>query len=180
MEVTFFRHGIAVDRADPLAPVDRERPLTLEGKNRLEAAARGLRALDLKPALIATSPYKRCVQSARVIAQALALPKKSVVELECLTPDADPRAVWPELELLGREALLCVGHGGALEPVAGLALGLPLTLPDDEPGTPGPAYRALHIKKSGALHLEVAFAPELQGRLAWLLSPKVLRQLGRR
>jgi len=180
MEVTLFRHGIAVDRADPLAPVDFERPLTLDGKNRLEAAARGLRALDIKPTLVASSPYKRCVQSARVIAQALALPKKSVLELDCLAPDADPRTVWPELELLGREALVLVGHGGALEPVAGLALGLPLQLPDDEPGAPGPAYRALHLKKSGALHLEVTFDPELRARLGWLLSPKLLRQLGRR
>lgn len=180
MEVTFFRHGIAVDRADPLAPIDFERPLTLDGKNKAEAAARGLRTLDLKPSLVASSPYRRCVQSARIVAEAFALPKRSVVELECLAPDGDPLLVWPELALLGREALICVGHGGAIEPVAGLAIGLPAHLPDDPPGLPGLAYRTLHIKKSGALHLAVDFSPELRGRLEWLLSPKILRQLGRR
>ena len=180
MEVTFFRHGIAVDRADPLAPVDFERPLTLDGKNKTEAAARGLRALDLKPSLVVSSPYRRCVQSARVVAEAFALPKKSVVELECLAPGGDPGLVWPELERLGREALICVGHGGALEPVAGFAIGLPSHLSDDAPGAPDLAYRTLHLKKSGALHLTVGFAPEPHGRLEWLLSPKILRQLGRR
>lgn len=171
MEVTFFRHGIAVDRADPLAPIDFERPLTLDGKNKAESAARGLHAIGLRPGLILTSPFKRCVQSARLVAQVLGINKKSVVELEALSPTADPHALWPELALSGRESILCVGHGGAIEPAAGVALGFI--------GEPDAVFRTLHVKKAGALQLDVSFEPVLAARLTWLMSPKLLRQLGR-
>ena len=178
MEVTFMRHGIAVDRHDPLCPPDVERPLTLDGKNRTESAARGLKALALKPRVILTSPYLRCVQTAKIVAQTLGVAKKFVVALEPLAPDADPRTLWPELERLGEGPVLCVGHGGALEPAAGVALGLP-TLTPDTPDGPDLAFRTLHLKKAGALQLEVLFAPALSARLNWLLSAKLLRQLGR-
>jgi phosphohistidine phosphatase len=178
MNVTFFRHGIAVDRADPLAPVDFERPLTLEGKNKTEAAARGLRALRLNPSLIVTSPFRRCVQTARLIAPLVGLTKKAVIEREVLAPGSDPRALWPELATLGHESIIVVGHGGVLEPAAGVALGLP-TPTIDTPDVPDLAFKTLHLKKAGALHLEVEFEPELHARLAWLVSSRILRQLGR-
>lgn len=199
MEVTFFRHGIAVDRADPLAPIDFERPLTMDGKNKTESAARGLRALDVRPALVLSSPFKRCVQSARLIAQVLGIPKRSVRELEALGPHADPHLLWPELALVERESILCVGHGGAIEPTVGIALGLlgapadddaaeapPEVALDDDPATATPsdpmldvAFRTLHLKKAGALQLDVRFDPVLSARLSWLVNPKILRQLGR-
>jgi phosphohistidine phosphatase len=192
MDVTFFRHGIAVDRADPLAPVDFERPLTLEGKNKTEAAGRGLRALGLHPSLILTSPFKRCVQTARLIAPLLGLTRKSILEREVLAPGADPRALWPEIADLGREAIIVVGHGGVIEPAAGVALGLP-TPTVDTPDVPDLAFRTLHLKKAAALHLEVEFASgtrergeagasfetDMHARLAWLVSSRILRQLGR-
>lgn len=178
MEVTFLRHGIAVDRADPLCPVDFERPLTLEGKNRTEAALRGLKGLGLKPRVILTSPYLRCLQTARIAAQILGLTKKSVLALEALGPDADPRALWPELMQLGDGPVLCVGHGGALEPAAGVALGLPTITPDTPEG-PDLAFQTLHLKKAGALQLEVRFEPTLEARLNWLLTARLLRQLAR-
>jgi len=201
MQVTFFRHGIAVDRADPLAPVDFERPLTLDGKNKTESSARGLRALGLRPALVLSSPYRRCVQSARLVAQVLGVSKKSVRELDALRPGADPRALWPELALVSHESIFCVGHGGALEPIVGVALGLLASTPDAEvaAGDPAPSadaaspdvvsfafdpafdavMRTLHLKKAGALQLDVSFDPVLSARLAWLLAPRILRQLGR-
>jgi len=213
MEVTFFRHGIAVDRADPLAPIDFERPLTLDGKNKTESAARGLRALDVRPALVLSSPYKRCVQTARLLAQALGVPKKSVREIDALDPHSDPHSLWPELALIERESILCVGHGGAIEPTVGLALGLLAAHPealaaldalddnddrddhdDRAEGTPtstlpfasasldpmlDAAFRTLHLKKAGALQLDVRFDPVLSARLSWLVTPRILRQLGR-
>lgn len=177
MEVTFMRHGVAVDRTDPLCPADLERPLTVEGKNRTEAAARGLKAAGLKPRVILTSPYLRCVQTARIAAQTLGVPKRLVVSLEALAPHADPRLLWPEIQNLGEGPVLCVGHGGALEPCAGIALGLP-TLTPETPAGPDLAFHTLHLKKAGALQLEVLFEP-LTARLNWLLSARLLRQLGR-
>lgn len=178
MEVTFMRHGVAVDRNDPDCPVDFERPLTVEGKNRTETAARGLKAIGVKPRVILTSPYLRCTQTARIVAQGLGLSKRSVVALEALTPDADPRALWPELKNLLEGPVLCIGHGGALEPAAGLALGLP-TLTPDTPEGPDLAFKTLQLRKAGALQLEVTFEPELTARLNWLLTARLLRQFGR-
>jgi len=178
MEVTFLRHGIAVDRSDPLCPPDIERPLTLDGKNRTEGVARGLKAMGLRPFVILTSPYLRCVQTARLTAQVLGLTKKSVLAIECLAPEGDPRALWPEVAAIGDGPVLCIGHGGSLEPAAGIAIGLPMWTPDT-PAGPDLAFRSLHLKKSGALQLEVVFEPTLSAKLSWLMSPKLLRQLGR-
>lgn len=178
MEVTFMRHGVAVDRNDPDCPTDFERPLTVDGKNRTESAARGLKAIGIKPRVILTSPYLRCTQTARIVAQGLGLSKRSVVALEALTPDADPRTLWPELKNLAEGPVLCIGHGGALEPAAGFALGLP-TLTPDTPEGPDLAFKTLQLRKAGALQLEVTFEPELGARMNWLLSARLLRQFGR-
>jgi len=178
MEVTFLRHGIAVDRSDPLCPPDIDRPLTLDGKNRTEGVARGLKAIGLRPRIILTSPYLRCVQTARVTAQVLGLTKQDVLPIECLSPEGDPRALWPEVAATGDGPVLCIGHGGSIEPAAGIAVGLP-TRTVDNPDGPDFAFRSFHLKKAGAMQLEVDFEPELSAKLSWLMSPKLLRQLGR-
>jgi phosphohistidine phosphatase SixA len=178
MEVTFLRHGIAVDRTDPQSPPDPDRPLTLEGKNRTEAAGRGLKAIGIKPAAIFTSPYLRCTQTARLVANELAFPRKSILTLDALRPDADPHTLWQELTRYGHPSVLCIGHGGAIEPIAGLALGLPTHTPET-PDIPDLAFRTLRLKKAGALQLDVMLSPELRASLNWHLSPKLLRQLGR-
>ena len=190
MEVTFLRHGIAVDRHDPLCPVDFDRPLTVEGKNKLEGALRGLRALNVRPELILTSPYLRCMQTAMLAARALDVPKRAVHERQSLVPGADPRGFWDEIESPPCERLLVVGHGDTLEPIAGCALDFPLE--DGASGLPTSplALRALHLKKGGALQLLLPnVGPGLTPRpiaggarpaqLAWLVPARVLRQLGR-
>ena len=178
MDVTFFRHGIAVDRADPLAPIDAERPLTLEGKNRAEAAARGLRNIIAAPSLIVTSPYRRCLQTARILATAFGLQRRLVRELDALTPGSSPGRFWGEVAVLGHPRMLCVGHGGTLEPLAGAALGL-LDPAAADIGREAAVYGSLHLKKGGALHLTVRYEPHLHARLMWLMTPKLLRQLRR-
>lgn len=186
MELTFFRHGIAVDRIDPLFPVDFERPLTIDGKNKVEGAVRGLKALGVKPQAIVTSPYIRCAQTAALAARGLDLPRKSVIESDALVPGADPAAFWSEVQATPRERVLIVGHGDTLEPIAGLVLGFPF---EDAGGGEGPSHaasktsvlalRVLHLKKAGALQLDVPVGPSEGARLVWLLSPRVLRQIGR-
>ncbi len=166
METVLVRHGIAVDRADPAYPNDVDRPLTIDGKHKAEAAVRGLRALVGRPELVLTSPYLRCQQTARVVLEAFGLPKQALVATDALLPDAPPAAIWSDLALVPRERVVIVGHGGALEPIAGHALG-------DVRAT------ALHLKKAGALCLTVTLEPVLAAQLEWLLTPKILRQLAR-
>ena len=166
MEIVLLRHGIAVDRGDPAFPNDVDRPLTLDGKHKTEAAVRGLRTLVGRPELVLTSPYLRCQQTARTVLEAFGLPKQALVATDALLPNAPPDAVWTELAQVPREHVLIVGHGGALEPIAGHAL-----------GDVGAA--ALHLKKAGALCLTVTLEPTLSARLEWLVTPKILRQLAR-
>ncbi|MCC6622598.1 MAG: histidine phosphatase family protein [Deltaproteobacteria bacterium] len=186
MEVTFLRHGIAVDRTDPLCPVDFDRPLTVEGKNKLDAALRGLKALGVRPDLVFTSPYVRCVQTATLAARALDVPRRAIHERQSLVPGADPRGFWDEALVNPRERLLVVGHGDTLEPIAGRALGFPFVDAASALPTSPLALRVLHLKKGGALQLVVPpdatpaqLGLERHATLAWLLSARLLRQLGR-
>jgi phosphohistidine phosphatase SixA len=184
MEVTLFRHGIAVDRADPRCPVDFERPLTLEGKQRAAIAIRGLKALGLKPDRVIVSPYVRCQQTARLVMQELGLARRSLVTSDELVPGIDPRAIWGTLAATPASAVLLVGHGGTLEPMAGVALGIPTLLPPEPEAPPNEsvrdvAFRSLQLKKAGAMHLDVRFDPTLDARLLWHLPSRVLRLLAR-
>jgi phosphohistidine phosphatase SixA len=183
MEVTLLRHGIAVDRADPRCPVDFERPLTVEGRHRTVVAIRGLKALGVKPDRILASPWLRCQQTARLAVSELGLPRRALVTSDRLAPGVDPRAIWGALESEPLGAVLLVGHGGTLEPIAGIALGIPtrLSAPTDDAPAPGPdiAFRALQLKKAGALQLDVRYQPELSARLLWHLPARLLRVLAR-
>ena len=184
MEVTFLRHGIAVDRDDPVAPSDFSRPLTIDGKHKLEASLRGLKGLSVRPELIVTSPYLRCVQTATLAAKALDLSKRTIQERETLLPGAAPADFWTDLmSVVPRERVLVVGHGDTLEPIAGYALGFPVDTA--EPGISTLALRVLHLKKGGALQLSLpsladpsAFAAR-PAELVWLAPPRLLRQIGR-
>lgn len=166
MEVVFLRHGIAVDRDDPAYPHDVDRPLTIDGKHKAEAALRGLRALVARPELVLTSPYLRCRQTARLVLEVFGLTRQALIETDALVPEAAPATLWTELAQAPRDHVLIVGHGGTLEPIAGQAVGHTL----------GPA---LHLKKAGALCLAVTLEPALTAELEWLVTPRILRQLGR-
>lgn len=155
MLVTFMRHGVAVDRADPRCPPDFQRPLTVEGRNRTEAAVRGLRALGVKPDRVLASPYLRCQQTARLAVQGLGLPRRALLTSDLLAPGVDPRGLWAELAGLGLASALVVGHGGTLEPIAGVALGLPTLIPGAAQPLVDLAWRTLALRKAGALQLEV-------------------------
>ena len=67
MRLYLMRHGIAIDREDPDCPSDPERYLTPKGIQRTRAAARGLRALRVKPTALLTSPFVRAVQTGEVV-----------------------------------------------------------------------------------------------------------------
>ena len=56
MKIFILRHGEAVD-APEVGGQDEPRYLTEMGKENIKAAAKGLRALVVRPELILTSPY---------------------------------------------------------------------------------------------------------------------------
>jgi phosphohistidine phosphatase len=169
MRLLVIRHGPAGNRetwaAESGLP-DEVRPLTERGRDRMEAAARGIGGLVDDVEILATSPLTRSSQSAEIVAAALGSPE--LVLLEALRPERDPAelAHWlRELNVNG--AVGVVGH----EPHLGLLVGWLLT---------GRAEAPVELKKGAAALLELA-DPVAQGggRLLWSLAPRHLRSLGK-
>ncbi len=163
MLLYLVRHGIAVDPTDPKSPPDPERPLTPRGIQKTRSAALVLRALGTKPDVILSSPYVRALQTAEIFAEALGYAPEKIRQSESLRPSEDPAEIMREIARLRVGEVACFGHAPHLDmTVAQLA------------GARGPVTQ---LKKAGTACFEQAAA---HGRweLLWILTPKVLRDLG--
>ena len=69
MRVYLLRHGIAED-GRPGMP-DSERALTGEGRRKLRDVIKAAKGAGFAPDLIVSSPYRRCVETADLLAQML-------------------------------------------------------------------------------------------------------------
>ena len=165
MLVYFFRHGIAQDRADPDCPPDPERALTEIGRKRTEAAALGLRCLDVEVQAIWTSPYLRARQTAEIARDVLIGGKTNLHVTGALEPHRDPEDLFVELGAAELDLVMVVGHAPQLD----LALAYGVGASD--------AYLT-RLKKAGAACVEWPGPRHEEGRLVWLMPPKVLRRLG--
>ena len=165
MRVVFLRHGIATDREAPDGPPDADRPLTPRGKKRTAFAARGLRALDVSPDQVFTSPFLRARQTAELAAAALGFAQAKIQIVPGLVPDAPPGALF---HVLARhhaaEQVLVVGHAPQLD------IALRFAVDRDE----APLWA---LKKAGAACVELERPGKPGGRLVWLLEPGALRAL---
>lgn len=167
MHVVLIRHAEAGDRhvfARSGAP-DSERPVTAKGKKQMRRAARGLGRLVPAIDRLATSPYRRAAQTARIVARAY--DDLAPVVVEQLTPDVEPSLVarWLRAQP-GADTIALVGHEPQL---SGLATFL-LTA-SSEP--------ILALEKGAACAIDVP-APRRAGTLLWLLTARQLRTLGKR
>src|ERR1039457_137718 len=76
MNLFLLRHGLAVEQTIPSFKHDSDRPLTAEGRKKLERLASLLTRLNISFDLILTSPYVRAAQTAALVAEALEIPKR--------------------------------------------------------------------------------------------------------
>ena len=90
MILYIVRHGLAVDRTDPKAPAEAERPLTAKGVQKTRAAALGLAELDVKPDLLISSPFVRAAQTAEIFAETLGYSVNKIKASDALKPSANP------------------------------------------------------------------------------------------
>ncbi|MGD8395379.1 MAG: phosphohistidine phosphatase SixA [Candidatus Eiseniibacteriota bacterium] len=158
MQLHLMRHGIAVPPEAWSGP-ENERPLTPRGTEELRRAAAGLAALGITFDLIASSPYQRAVETARIVASALEI-AVPVEECPALCPGARLESVLRFLEpFADRGSLLVVGH---MPDLATMALGLM-----------GCASAPGMLFGQGAVcSLELDGLPPARGaRLDWLLPP---------
>ncbi|MFL5576556.1 MAG: phosphohistidine phosphatase SixA [Gemmatimonadaceae bacterium] len=166
MQLLLVRHAIAEER-EAFARTGQDdslRPLTKEGKWKMERIAKGLRRAAGAIDLVATSPFVRAAETAKLLARACGDPP--VDEVGALTPDAEPDAL---LRWLRRrrapELVAVVGHEPHLGCLATWLLA-------------GLAEPRLPFKKGGACLLELDARPRAGGAtLAWALTPSLLRRL---
>ena len=158
------RHGIAIDRSDPKAPAEAERQLTAKGVQKTRAAALGLNELGAKPDLYISSPYIRAVQTAEIFAEALGFSPDKIRLSDALKPAANPADILREIAKIRAKEIACFGHAPHLDLlIAHLAGGRGIFT---------------ELKKAGVACFEHA-ASHGRWSLRWLLTAKILRDLGK-
>jgi phosphohistidine phosphatase len=167
MRLLVVRHAIAEDRASfaRTQKDDSARPLTPEGRRKMERAALGLKRIVPELDLLAASPYKRALETAEIIAAAYGgLGVERVTEL---APGGGvERIVGWLADRPDRGVVAVVGH----EPVLSRLVCALLV------GANGPF---LELRKGAACLLEFSGAVGAgAATLDWFLGPKHLRRLG--
>lgn len=161
-----LRHAIAEEQS--ATGRDEDRRLTGEGKRKLREVVAGMRALELPVDVVLSSPLRRAVETAEIVADGYGSSKEIEI-VPALAPSAGPDAVIAALAHIGRPSgAVLVGH----EPdLAGLASTL-LT------GTPGLLH--MGFRKAGLAGIMVAsLPPRSAGALEFFLTPTQLRRIGR-
>ncbi|QKT02944.1 histidine phosphatase family protein [Ectothiorhodospiraceae bacterium 2226] len=141
---------------------DGERPLSRAGADKMRGVAHALHMQIPQLDLIASSPYVRALETARILAEPYGL---EVVEVPALIPDQPPAAVVDWLREQSAEAVAVVGHEPALGTLASYLLA-------------GAARPFITFKKAGACLIEHPGAPAPgTGTLIWSLTGGQLRKL---
>ena len=166
MECILFRHGIAADWRD-WQREDHSRPLTDEGIEKTEKAAKGLVRLGVTSTQLLSSPYLRTRQTADIVKKTLGFTGELQMCTE-LRPDASPEDFLNMLTAFSEDdCVFCVGHEPLLGHTAGaMVLGQPVL--------------GLSFKKAGACCIRFSGKPQLgNGILQWWLEPAQLRKLAK-
>lgn len=162
MELFIVRHAWAGDRDDARWPDDGQRPLTEAGRARFRDCARALRRRGFRPEVIATSPLVRCMETARIAAEAVG-EKVRVVTLDELLPggDLDGLIAWTARLPKNVAQAAWVGHAPDVNRLCGELLGV--------------AASNLRFSKGAAASLlfEGPIARG-EGQLRWMVTAKIL------
>ena len=169
MRLLVIRHAVAEDRETFALSGrdDGERPLTEGGREKMDRAVRGLRTVVPRIDLLASSPYTRALETARIVAAGYEIRADEIQVMRALTPDAPLQqfASWLARVEAAR-VVAVVGH----EPHLGqLVTWLMTGLPESR----------VELKKGGAGLLEFEGQPGPGvGVLRWLLTAGQLRVAG--
>jgi phosphohistidine phosphatase len=161
-----LRHAIA---EEPTAGrSDEERRLTGEGKRKLREVVAGMRALELPVDVVLSSPLRRAVETAEMVADGYAMTQEITV-VPALAPGVGPDAVLAALGTIGRPSgAVLVGHEPDLAALASTLL----------VGTPGLVH--MSFRKAGLAGIVVSrLPPRSAGALEFFLTPAQLRKIGR-
>ena len=161
-----LRHAIAEEQS--ASGRDEDRRLTGEGKRKLREVVAGMRALELPVDVVMSSPLKRAVETAEIVADGYES-KREIEITPALEPGAGPDAVLAALAHVGRPSgIVIVGHEPDLAALASTLL----------VGTPSLLH--MGFRKAGLAGIVVAsLPPRAAGALEFFLTPQQLRRIGR-
>lgn len=159
MEIYMMRHGDAEPRASGLDDADRK--LTPKGKRDTERVARLVKAMNIEPGVILTSPYRRAVETATIALKYLNAGK--LLETSALLPQGELAQVWKEIRSQAKAAqVLIVGHEPQLSELIAFLLGCP--------------ELRLDLKKSALVFVDMGkITSSPKGELKWMLTPGLVR-----
>jgi len=157
MKLYIIRHGAAAPKED--YDRDADRPLTAEGRTRIENVANLLARLGARPSTILTSPFVRAVETAQILSNALA--GAPVAESERLTNDYAAADVLDLVAETDSGEIALVGHAPQLDEVLARM-------------TVGEEIEAAHLGKAGCacVEFEQGFG-RAEGVLQWLVSREI-------
>lgn len=170
MNLYILRHASAgTSRTNPL--LDAKRPIDREGKQHCQQLAYVLNALKINFDLVLSSPLKRALQTAQLVATETGYEAKIQ-----LAPSLAPDATFAQFSRLldehrDREEVLVVGHNPNLQGF----LGALLVAQHGEPTEDHPPEMAqVRLRKGALARLSVTRGP---ATLQTLLEPRVVRAL---
>ena len=154
MKLYFLRHGKA-DWPDWDKPDD-ERPLTKEGRREMERIAKFLRELKVEPAVVLSSPLPRAKQTAEYAADALSIELR---EEPALRPGFSAAKLRTLLKRAEGGDLMIVGHEPDFTTVIRALTG-----------------GDVRLGKGGIARVDLPSGTPVDGRLIWLIPPKIARR----
>jgi len=160
-----MRHGIAVDRGAVRFTDDAARPLTPEGKEKMQEIGEGLKRAKFELDWIVSSPLVRAVETAKIVAESLSANPPMDLS-DAMRPGGSPEALMAFLaKHPDRTEVLVVGHEPDLSELAARLIG-------------AGSHASLAFKKGGCCMISFdEFPPKGPGRLEWWLTPRLLRKL---
>jgi len=165
MHLHFLRHGIAHELSAKY-PKDADRPLTDEGKEKLDAICKGFQNLEVPPwDFIVTSPYRRAQETAAIFAEFFKSTDR-VVECAAITPSLHFEAFQSFLMKKSGQSFLIVGHEPSLSSLISILI-------------QGTEDSSILLKKGGMASVECSdnLSPG-SGHLEWLMQPAQIKRLG--
>lgn len=160
MILDILRHANAEDRRSGVP--DASRPLTAEGRDRLQRVLKRARSAGLRPTVILSSPLARAVETAEIVAAALKF-EGEVKQIEALSPEATPQQTWDALRGYATEPeVLVAGHEPHLSRFTAYVLRAP--------------FLEIDFKKCAMVRVRLdQLEKSPHGVLEWMLTPKVAK-----
>jgi phosphohistidine phosphatase len=170
LDLYLLRHGDAGKRMAVAAGGNTgDVPLTIVGREEIAIIARSVKALNLRFSAIVTSPLKRAVQTAKIIAKVLAIENRISVWND-LVPEGNRSKLYNKLNQYTRDSsVLMIGHEPYLSNIM-----YDMIFQKNRVNQLG----RINLKKAGLAKISViSLTPNISGELRWLLTPRILKLL---